>query len=318
MKVIESSVEIFDQGPGLEGMYKHIERCGRVAYKSEDRMTANSWVRFLKMLYDRGHWAVFNLGTVYLRVPALTSDQALEDLLKNRWSRVRMDSGYYYITTDYRVICQLGLKEFMEKFWYDPCPHHYHRVTSHWVCSRSTSHQLVRHSAFRFIQESQRYVNYDKEKNGGGITYILPFWIYRIRDEVGSTIDSLTGEDRKWILSLSGQELWDTLCRYDRTVSGRNKLWKDIEEEYREEVTCEDGTKLKPEEARGVLCNDTKTELCMCGYLEDWLYEPDPEKTSEKAGFFYLRCAPDAQSDIRVLSQSLKDQYVLSLQRQCL
>ena len=51
MKVIESSVEIFDQGPGLEGMYKHIERCGRVAYKSGDRITADSWVRFLKMLY---------------------------------------------------------------------------------------------------------------------------------------------------------------------------------------------------------------------------------------------------------------------------
>jgi thymidylate synthase ThyX len=84
-------------------------------------------------------------------------------------------------------------------------------------------------------------------------------------------------------------------------------MWKAIEKEYMVELTAEDGEKLLPEEARGILPNDAKTELIMTGYVGDWFYEPQ-EDSPEKAGFFFLRCAPDAQSDIRVLAQSLKEQ----------
>jgi hypothetical protein len=47
----------------------------------------------------------------------------------------------------------------------------------------------------------------------------------------------------------------------------------------------------------------------MTGYKEDWFYEP-PKDSPEKAGFFFLRCAPDAQADIRVLAESLKEQMI--------
>ena len=460
MKILKSSVEIVDQAPGIEGMKKHIERVGRIAYKSEGLITPDSYLRFVDMLYKRGHWAVFNLGTVYLKVPkaALTTD--IQSLLSEPFTKYDEVGGFYYITTNYRVICQLGLEELMVKYWEEPCKNHYHRITSHWICSRSTSHQVVRHralcivgdsevysvtpglkwkiedlyewmnsptsgllgfmdlasvneesgliyatkikdviqsgrkSVYRVvtelgnelistkahqyyvgggeyktlsklsvgdsiysylqetnevkkdkivsiescgrkmcydlevvgpyhnfvasgvvvhncaIQESQRYVNYDKSKNGGGIQYIHPQWAYRVREDIGTTIDSLTGEVRSWVLDLDGEELWHELSLHDRTVAGRDRLWELIENEYRYEVNADDGEKLKPEEARGVLCNDTKTELCLCGYLSDWMYEPDPEKTTEKAGFFYLRCAQDAQEDIRVLAQSLKYQFI--------
>ena len=75
------------------------------------------------------------------------------------------------------------------------------------------------------------------------------------------------------------------------------------------EMLAGDGEKLLPEEARGILPNDTKTELIMTGYKEDWFYEP-PKDSPEKAGFFFLRCAPDAQADIRVLSEDLKEQMI--------
>ena len=42
MRIIKPSVEILEQGPGLEGIYKQIERCGRVCYKSEDKITDDS------------------------------------------------------------------------------------------------------------------------------------------------------------------------------------------------------------------------------------------------------------------------------------
>ena len=107
---------------------------------------------------------------------------------------------------------------------------------------------------------------------------------------------------------MDGEELWDTLTTMDRTVSGRDHFWRAVEIEYNNEILAEDGEKLKPEEARGVLCNDVKTEICLCGYLEDWYYTP-PLGSYEKAGFFNLRCADDAQEDIRILSQDLKNKF---------
>jgi thymidylate synthase ThyX len=108
-------------------------------------------------------------------------------------------------------------------------------------------------------------------------------------------------------LDLDGEELWDTLCCEDRTVASRDRIWKTLEDEYFYELSTDEGENLKPEEARGILPNDTKTELIMTGFLEDFYYTP-PANSSEKAGFFYLRCAPDAQADIRVLAESLKEQ----------
>lgn len=53
MKLINSSVEIWEQEPGIEGILKQIERCGRVCYKSEDKITESSAQKFVEMLIIR-------------------------------------------------------------------------------------------------------------------------------------------------------------------------------------------------------------------------------------------------------------------------
>ena len=35
MKLVRPSYEIIEQGPGLQGIYDIIERCGKTSYKSE-------------------------------------------------------------------------------------------------------------------------------------------------------------------------------------------------------------------------------------------------------------------------------------------
>ena len=55
MKIIKQSVEIIPQFSGHEAMLKHIELCGRVCYKSEDKITENSAKDFVEMLKERGH-----------------------------------------------------------------------------------------------------------------------------------------------------------------------------------------------------------------------------------------------------------------------
>ena len=68
MKLIESSVEIIPQQPGLEGIYKMIEIAGRTAYRSEDKITEGSAERFVKMLETRNHGSVLEHGTIYLKI----------------------------------------------------------------------------------------------------------------------------------------------------------------------------------------------------------------------------------------------------------
>lgn len=57
MKIIPASVEILTP---LDGDYilKHIERCGRVCYKSEDKIAAGSAEKFIAGIIKRDHGAV--------------------------------------------------------------------------------------------------------------------------------------------------------------------------------------------------------------------------------------------------------------------
>ncbi len=57
MKVIKPSVEIIDVFDGLD-VIKKIELCGRVCYKSEDKITDDSAYKFIENIIKRGHESV--------------------------------------------------------------------------------------------------------------------------------------------------------------------------------------------------------------------------------------------------------------------
>lgn len=69
MRLIKSSYEVWQQPTGLEGVYKQIERVGRVCYKSEDKITEDSAKPFVDRMIKSGHGAMLEHGTVYLRIP---------------------------------------------------------------------------------------------------------------------------------------------------------------------------------------------------------------------------------------------------------
>ena len=312
MKIIKSNVSILEQEPGVIGMYKHIERVGRVAYKSEDRITEDSWEKFNEMIYRKGHHAVFNLGTVYLTIPKPGNETIIETLKSTApWTVWEEKNNIVLFTTNYRVICQLQYVNVMKNFWSEPTEDHYHRVTAHWICSRSIAQEILRHRVLCPVMESTRYILYSREKFGGELNYILPQWIYRVRDSWAQSIDSLTGKKYDYLLGMDGQELWNALCCIDRTVASRDTFWKAAEDEYMYEVRTDEGETLTAQEARDVLPLGVACELFTTGYVKDWVYEvPNPDTNPEKAGFFNLRCAPDAHPDVRVLAQDLKDQFI--------
>lgn len=65
MKVISPSVEVWPvDSTDPKAVMRHIERAGRVCYKSEDRITDESCEKFIENVIDRGHTAVIEHGNL--------------------------------------------------------------------------------------------------------------------------------------------------------------------------------------------------------------------------------------------------------------
>ena len=288
MKLIESKVEIIEQEPGLEGVYKMAELAGRTAYKSEDRITEGSAKKFVDAMIKSNHGAVLEHGTVYMTFKWWQIGKKLKYLF-NPYSKIRK---FKYVTTNLRVLLEHNWMNDLDYFC-EPTEHHERRITSKFICSRGVSHEAVRHRIMSFLQESQRYVGYNKEKFGGEITIIIPEWIKaRIND-----IASYNNNDDLARMSYS-EALRDGRMHEDKAIV----MWaglQDMSEKHYLILTSE--LNVKPEEARGVLTNDCKTELIMTGFVSDWEH------------FFDLRSRGTTgkpHPDIKILADNLLFQFI--------
>jgi thymidylate synthase (FAD) len=117
-------------------------------------------------------------------------------------------------------------------------------LTIKFVIPRGISHELVRHRIASYLQESTRYVNY---KNSH-ITYIIPPWI---NISEGEYTDS---SNMPKYLSLIDKEWFNYLLSNEK--------------EYN--IFIESG--WTPQQARGVLPLDLKTEVVTTMNLREWRY----------------------------------------------
>lgn len=148
MKLIKPSFEIWEQPAGLEGIYKMIEKAGRVCYKSEDKITEDSAKSFVDRMVASGHGAMLEHGTVYLRVPypeaysnlPTDSNWVEDNYSMNPYSVVKGDGEDYYITSNYRVLVEQGWLDDL-KYLCEPTEYHAKRITVHFVCDRGVSHK---------------------------------------------------------------------------------------------------------------------------------------------------------------------------------
>ena len=314
MKLIESSVNIIEQGPGLMGAYKMAEIAGRCAYKSENKMTNDSAKRFVEAMCKSNHGAVLEHGTIYLHFSYCSpmNDANYTKLVnvrmfyeKNPYSRVVIKSEDHYkmdvyITTNCRVIFENDRNDDL-KYLCEPTKHHEKRVTTRFICSRSIAQEITRHRTMSFLMESQRYCMYSKERMGGEITYIVPEWIKTRIYEYAESVEPMTGYARKYILD--EPTIPDIIRIHMLALDMATNCWweslKKAESDYMYLLTDECG--LKAEEARGVLPNDCKTELVMTGFISDYKH------------FFDLRSKGTTgkpHPDIKVLADDLHKQFV--------
>ena len=254
MKLVKPSFDIWQQPAGLEGIYKQIERAGRVCYKSEDKITEDSAKPFVDRMIKSGHGAMLEHGTVYLAMP-------LETMLPieiNGWGKYTKNpysKGFKVcevngqkrvaVTTNLRVLVENGWLDDL-KYICEPTKYHERRITVHFVCDRGVSHEFVRHRVMSFAQESTRYCNYSKNKFGNELTFIIPCW-------VGEGQENASLEDR----DICGNTYAD-LCFKENLAKAERAYFTLIKQGW------------TPQQARAVLPNSLKTELVVTGFTSDW------------------------------------------------
>ena len=252
MKLIKQSFEILEQKDfTIKGIKQFIERCARVSYKSEDRITDNSYIKFVDMLEKRDHSRPLEFGTVHLKMKLGEFIDLQESLVNigiynDYWIRYNDDLVFkyeenntvdcVYITTNYRYY-----KEIVNNFpwvesYFDPSndPVYYpKKYTVHMVLSRGVIDDFRTHVGLSHLAESTRYVNYSKDKFGKELNIILP-------------------------------ANWDNYTYKQQHEF--NFAWTQAEECYMKLID----TGCAPQQAREVLPLSIKSELISCGFKDAW------------------------------------------------
>lgn len=271
MRIIKPSFEIWDQEEGLEGVYRQIERAGRVCYKSEDKITGTSAREFVERMIKSGHGAMLEAGTIYLRYDFKAGEDS-NGAACNLWSKYKeniyskavqaqpilgVPDGSVAVTSNFRVLVENNWLDDL-KYLCEPTEYHEKRVTVKFVCDRGVSHEFVRHRVFSFAQESTRYCNYSKDKFQG-VTYIQPPWLDGdISNEDGSKFNDVYTDIYLHTLTTAENAYLDLLKQWDNKVPDKR-----FKSGYR-------NNPWTPQQARAVLPNSLKTELVMTGFVSDW------------------------------------------------
>jgi thymidylate synthase (FAD) len=265
MRIIKPSVEYTGPVPtDYVGALKHIERCGRLCYRSEDKITDTSAAPFVKRLIKAGHLAMVEHSNFVVRAKA--GHFVMYPSQLGKYITPFTDPEYYYlggnITAWLESSTRWGIKDQFKVFYnaygevlglpktiagykigwspggdaWQVCPHdeipkELHRYSVKFICDRGVSHELVRHRPCSFAQESTRYVNY----GGKEMEFIEPA-------EYGS---------------------WTQAQRNNFEVT-----LHECEHVYNNMLIFG----CKPQQARAVLPNALKTEIVVTADAAEWMH----------------------------------------------
>lgn len=284
MKLIKQSFKFINQTDfSLVGIKKHIERCARVSYKSEDKITDTSYEKFVNMLESRGHDRPLEFGTVYLDIPTKNIERGAEYIYAvgkyslNPWSIKEEVKDHAYISTNYRVIKDNHWEDDLQ-YLCEPTEHHHARYTVHMILDRGVMDEFRTHVGLSHLAESTRYCNYSKDKFNNEIAFIIPDWVDSIKEGTYTKdyeFPPMWGHDN-WMDS----EWFYAMCEAEKTYLTMTR-------EY-----------LTPQQAREVLPLSVKSELISCGFKEAW------------ENFFYRRDAPDAHPMAQEIAKPMHKEFI--------
>lgn len=285
MRLIKQSFEFINQTDfSLVGIKKHIERCARVSYKSEDKITDTSYEKFVNMLESRGHDRPLEFGTVHLKMllpdfQGFMNSLLTIGILNDIWIKSAYVGDIVYITTNYRYYLDI-IKYFpnvKEYFTEEDNEYYPKRYTIHMILDRGVMDEFRTHVGLSHLAESTRYCNYSKDKFGREVTFIKPCWLDIPIGDYG--ISSLPGDN---ILGLSG----GTMVFIDSLLDA---------EDYYLTLLSQGWT---PQQARSVLPLGIKSELISCGFEDAW------------TNFMRRRDAPDAHPMAQEIAKPMHEEFL--------
>ena len=276
MKLIKQSFKILEQKDfTLIGIKKFIERCGRVCYKSEDKITDDSYEKFVNMLVKRDHTRPLEFGTIHLRISEGIWNDMVLALATNyhystNWIQAKLHFGEYFITTNYRYYLFLTkIYPEIEKYFTEEDNELFpKRHTVHFVLSRGIMDEFRTHVGLSHLAESTRYCVYNKNKFNNEVTFVIPNWVNTNcpnKEQEGPSVTSME---------------WST-AMLDAEASYMNLI----------KMGC------TAQQARDVLPLSVKSELISCGFEDAW------------ENFFYRRCAKDAHPMAREIAIPLQEKF---------
>ncbi|MGL1932890.1 MAG: FAD-dependent thymidylate synthase [Desulfotalea sp.] len=199
-------------------LIERIEACGRICYKSEDRITPESSIPFVQNMVKHGHNSVLEMAAVTVRITC--SAEVLASFYACQPKYLISD------TVEAGILISGSIRAFREFYKFNPqneiaksCvnilqqkePHLFsdlpvegiedcegvkisklslsevdklaeslqirHRfVAVRFITNRAVTHEIVRHRPVSYLQESQRYCRYSKEKFGNQVSFIKPMF----------------------------------------------------------------------------------------------------------------------------------------------
>ena len=296
MKLINQSFEILEQKDfTITGIKKFIERCGRVCYKSEDRITDDSYEKFVNMLESRGHDRPLEFGTVHLKMTqsdfqVFILSLLTIDMLNNIWIKYTKAGDIVYITTNYRYYLDIAkcLPNVKEYFTEEDNEYYPKRYTVHMILDRGVMDEFRTHVGLSHLAESTRYCNYSKDKFNNEVTFVIPSWM----DFPEISID-LGNYDKTSVRSKDGNvHIIDTRPPYVEGDFIRSLC--EAESNYLSIVR----NGWTPQQARSVLPLGIKSELISCGFEDAW------------KNFFYRRCAKDAHPMAQEIAKPMHKEFI--------
>lgn len=285
MKLIKQSFEILEQKDfTLKGIKQFVERCARVSYKSEDRMTDTSYEKFVGMLESRDHARALEFGTVHLRMSdaqfydlqvALLESKVYNDYWVKYNIIATVDEDNCYVTTNYRYYLEMcKYAEWLPMHFYTSnSPLYPKRYTVHMILDRGVMDEFRTHVGLSHLAESTRYCNYSKDKFNNEVTFVIPSWC-------NSLIEGSKQEYSPFEINGDEVEFMNTLQNAQNSYLSLLKMgWT-------------------PQQARSVLPLGIKSELISCGFEDAW------------KNFFYRRCAKDAHPMAQEIAKPMHKEFI--------
>ena len=281
MKLIKQSFEILEQKDfTLVGIKKFIERCGRVCYKSEDKITDTSYEKFVRMLENRDHARPLEFGTVHLKMIlpdflGFMNSLLTHGILNDIWIKSAYSGDIIYITTNYRYYLDIAkhLPNVKEYFTEEDNEYYPKRYTVHMILDRGVMDEFRTHVGLSHLAESTRYCNYSKDKFNNEVTFVIPSWC-------NSLIEGSKQEYSPFEINEDEVEFMNALQNAQNSYLSLLKMgWT-------------------PQQARSILPLGIKSELISCGFEDAW------------KNFFYRRDANDAHPMAREIAKPMHKEFI--------